>query len=111
MKDQLTQLQKEALAALASVDTLDGLVELRNSFLGKKGQLTTILKGVKDLSPEDKATIGKESNDLRKELLAAFEARERDIKKLQIEKQLKEEFEDMTIPIARPSTQLILPIK
>jgi len=57
MKDQLNSLRKKALKGLKDVETIDGLIEYKNSLLGKKGELTDILKGVKDLSPEDKATV------------------------------------------------------
>ncbi|MDD3646596.1 MAG: phenylalanine--tRNA ligase subunit alpha [Candidatus Gracilibacteria bacterium] len=69
MKEKLQELKKEFLEALEKTNTETELKELENSFLGKKGKLKDILAGIKDLSIDDKKTIGVEANELKNFLL------------------------------------------
>ena len=65
MKDQLEQLQKQALAELGGVNSEEELQSLRVKFLGKKGELTAIMKGIGALTPEERPLIGQVVNAVR----------------------------------------------
>ena len=65
MKDRLKQIMDEAMAQIDSSDKLDKLNEIKVSFLGKKGELTSILKSMKDVAPEDRPKVGQMVNDAR----------------------------------------------
>ena len=68
MKDRLKQIMDEAMAQIDSSDKLDKLNEIKVSFLGKKGELTSILKSMKDVAPEDRPKVGLMVNDARSKI-------------------------------------------
>ena len=57
MKDKLKKILDEAMAQIDSSDRLDRLNEIKVSFLGKKGELTSVLKAMKDVAPEDRPKV------------------------------------------------------
>ena len=58
MKERLEQIKAEAIRQINESEALDKLNDVRVSFLGKKGELTTVLKGMKDVAPEDRPKVG-----------------------------------------------------
>ena len=68
MKEKLKQIHQAALESLAEVKEAKALDEMKVSLLGKKGELTGILKGMKDLSPEERPVIGELANQVRKDI-------------------------------------------
>jgi len=65
MKEQLANLKNEFIESIKNIDCPEKLEELEKDFLGKKGKLNDILKGIKDLSNEDKKVVGPEANKLK----------------------------------------------
>ena len=61
MKAKLDQIREQALAQIKNCENMDKLNEIRVSILGKKGELTSVLKSMKDVAPEDRPgrTVGK----------------------------------------------------
>lgn len=106
MLQKLQQLQSTVLEHLPGISTEDALVEYKNSILGKTGELTLILKWLKDLSPEERGTVGKAANDIRDVLTEAFDAEKNRIKNEVIAARLQSEWEDMTVPLAQKSGSL-----
>ena len=72
MDDKLKKLESAALKALKEASSPDELKNLEKKFLGKSGEITGILKGLASLSIEEKKSIGKAANDLKKTLAAKF---------------------------------------
>ena len=68
MKDKLKQIMNEAMTQIDSSDKLEKLNEIKVSFLGKKGELTSILKSMKDVAPEDRPKVGQMVNDARSKI-------------------------------------------
>ncbi|MCR8968088.1 phenylalanine--tRNA ligase subunit alpha [Streptococcus zalophi] len=100
LQEELQTLKTETLETIETM-SLDGakeLQELRVSVLGKKGKLTEILKGLKDLSNEMRPVIGKEANEVRDALTKAFEEKAVAISNEKIAKQLESEKIDVTLP-------------
>ncbi len=95
---QLNTLQTTVLDHLPSLTTEDALIEYRNTILGKTGELTTILKWLKDLTPEERGTIGKLANETRDIITEAFEREKMRIKDDMISARLANEWEDVTVP-------------
>ena len=95
MELQLQELAQQVQEAIETIEDKPQLIEYKNTILGKKGKLTEILKWVKDLTPEQKATVGKMSNDLKKNFAHIFSDRMKYIDQEKMKQQLKEEFEDM----------------
>lgn len=72
MEQQIAQITKDALAQIAAATTCDMVEDVRVAVLGKKGTLTAVIKGLKDLSPHEKKTIGPIANDAKATLTAAL---------------------------------------
>jgi phenylalanyl-tRNA synthetase alpha chain len=98
MKEQLEQLQAQALAALAGVTGEDELQALKVRFLGKKGELTAIMKGIGALSAEERPLIGQVVNSVRDCLEESFENTALSLKERLKTEKLASEFVDVTLP-------------
>ena len=71
MKDKLEMIKHSAIASIETADTLNTLEELRVQYLGKKGELTAVLRNMKDLSNEERPIIGQMANEVRETTHAA----------------------------------------
>ena len=98
MKKQLEQIQQDAIAALNAADSPAALEELRVRLLGKKGDLTAVLKQMGKLSPEERPVLGQLANTVRANIEQVLEARKTEINALVLEKKLADEAIDVTIP-------------
>ena len=98
MKKQLEQIQQDAIAALNAADSPAALEELRVRLLGKKGDLTAVLKQMGKLSPEERPVVGQLANTVRANIEQVLEARKTEINALVLEKKLADEAIDVTIP-------------
>ena len=65
MKERLEAIRERALAQINETDSLDKLNDIRVAFLGKKGELTEVLKGMKEVAPEDRPKVGQIVNETR----------------------------------------------
>lgn len=103
MEQQLKQLQNQALKQIEAAKTQQELQDAEVLYLGRKGELTAMMKQLKDLSVEDKKIIGPLSNDVKTTIINELEARRSELEAKEIEKQLEGQFFDITAPgIARP---------
>lgn len=98
LETQLQQLQTEAVAAITSADTLDALETLRVSYLGKKGQLSQILKGMGKLDASERPKIGGLANQVKEALQQGLEQKKSDLNQAAIAAQLAAETLDVTMP-------------
>ena len=98
MKEQLKLLRETSLAAIAEAQTGDELEALRIKYLGKKGELTAILKQMGKLSAEERPVMGQLANEVRNVLEQSLEQRKAAVSALMLEKRLADEAIDVTIP-------------
>ncbi len=98
MKAQLEQIKINALAALDAAETPAALEELRVKLLGKKGELTAVLKMMGKLSPEERPVMGQLANAVRAEIENKLEERKAAIHAAVLEAKLAAEAIDVTIP-------------
>jgi phenylalanyl-tRNA synthetase alpha chain len=98
MKDQLEMLQQQALAELAVVSNEEELQSLKVKFLGRKGELTAIMKGIGALTPEERPLIGQVVNAVRDCLEESFETTSLALKEQLKSAKLKSEIIDVTLP-------------
>ena len=98
MKEQLELIKQNALAALDAAQTPAALDELRVKWLGKKGELTAVLKMMGKLSAEERPVMGQLANAVRAEIEAKLEQRKAAINAAVLEAKLAEEAIDVTIP-------------
>ena len=103
MKETLENLRAAGLAELYACDAARRLEELRVKYLGKKGELTAILKQMGGLSAEERPIIGALANTVREALDAAISARAAAIEAATLEVQLKRERLDVTVPGTTPA--------
>lgn len=101
MQDKLQQIKESVLIQLNSVNDLKELDQVRVSILGKKGELTAILKGMKDLSNEERPIIGKLANEVRSDIEEKLEEAKKRLSLKARETQLQTETIDVTMPARR----------
>lgn len=102
MKEQLAKIRAEALSALETVKDSTALDELRVKYLGKKGELTAVLKQMGGLSPEERPKMGQLVNEVKASLESAMEIQSAKLEKAALEARLKLETVDVTIPGKAP---------
>lgn len=98
MKDQLEKIKQEALKQIESSDALEKLNDIKVAYLGKKGELTSVLKSMKDVAPEDRPKVGQMVNDARAVIEGKLEEAMSALQKKAREEQLKKEVIDVTLP-------------
>ena len=89
MENQIIALRNEITEKLQSTSDLAVLDGIRVAYLGKKGSITALLKGMKDLTPEEKKTFGAKVNELKEEATTAIDAKAQELKELEIKKELE----------------------
>ncbi|ANS73627.1 phenylalanine--tRNA ligase subunit alpha [Paenibacillus yonginensis] len=104
MRERLEQLKQEALAELNGVLDAGQLNELRVKYLGKKGALTEILRGMGALSAEERPVIGQVANEVRGAIEAVIEEKQQKFEQQETERRLAAEKLDVTLP-GRPLKQ------
>ena len=98
MREQLAKMKAEALEALGRVQTPSDLDTLRVQYLGKKGELTAVLKQMGKLSAEERPAMGQLANEVRAVLEEALDRTGRRLEQAALEARLKAEAVDVTIP-------------
>ena len=99
MKDTLNRIKVEALKTIASPETDDAALEaLRIKYLGKKGELTAVLRGMGQLSPEERPVVGQIANEVRAEIENAIGEKKAALKEKALEASLVAEKLDVTVP-------------
>lgn len=114
MKEKITEIEKKSIQEIENCTTQKELNELKVKYLGKKGELTTVLRGMGALSPEERPVIGSLVNQVRDKLNELFTEKEETFKKKELEKRLLTEKIDITEPSKKielgslhPITQII----
>ncbi len=104
MKEKLEKIRAKALEELSQMEggeasaALEKLNDIRVNILGKKGELTAVLKGMKDVAPEDRPKVGQMVNDTRAEIEAALEKAKKKMERAMREAAMKAEVIDVTLP-------------
>ena len=98
MKEQLELIRQQAMTDLDQATTPAQLEELRVRLLGKKGELTAVLKQMGKLSPEERPVMGQVANSVRAAIEEKLEARKAQINAAVLEEKLAAEAIDVTIP-------------
>lgn len=98
MKDKLEQIKVHAKERIEASDALDRLNEVRVNILGKKGELTNMLKSMKDVAQEDRPKVGQLVNETREEIEKMLEVAKFKMEQTAREAKLKAEVIDVTLP-------------
>lgn len=98
MQDKVYEIKSTALSEIEEAKNLTELENIRIKYLGKKGELTSILKMMGTLSPEERPKMGTIVNEAKNEITGKLEIKEQAFKEQEIEKKLEEERIDVTLP-------------
>ncbi|MDE6615805.1 MAG: phenylalanine--tRNA ligase subunit alpha, partial [Lachnospiraceae bacterium] len=98
MKDKLKKIMDTAIEQIDATEQLDKLNDIKVVFLGKKGELTSLLKSMKDLAPEDRPKAGQMVNEARTKIEGMLEAKKKEFEKAVLEEKLANEKIDVTLP-------------
>ncbi|RKQ37959.1 phenylalanine--tRNA ligase subunit alpha [Oceanobacillus halophilus] len=98
MKEQLEAIQAEALEKVEQAKNPKELQEIRVTYLGKKGSLTKVLKGMGKLSKEERPVVGQIANVVRDAIAKALDDKSEMLEQIALEKQLESEAIDVTLP-------------
>ena len=104
LKGQLTELRAQALEAIQNSTDDQAINEARVKFLGKKGPITAVLRGMKDLSKEERPKVGQFANEIRDQIQVALDEKRAAIEAARLNQQLVSETLDVTLP-GRPVIQ------
>ena len=114
MKEQIAKIKENSIKEIEECKNQKDLNELKVKYVGKKGELTTVLRGMGALSPEERPVIGSLVNEVRDELNKLFENKEAEFKKEELQKKFLTENIDVTEPSKKielgslhPITQVI----
>src|ERR1044071_7336492 len=102
MLERIEEIRGEAAAAIGAAGSSAALEELRVRYLGRKAELTTILRGIADLPPQERGAVGGSANKARKELEALLEASAERLDASELESKLVSDRVDVTLPGAPP---------
>lgn len=98
MREKLSEIRLSAKACIENCEKLSDIEEIRIRFLGKKGELTAVLRGMGALSAEERPVIGALANEVRSDIESAIDEKKTALNKAESEKKLKEETIDVTMP-------------
>jgi len=98
LKEEISKIQKEALQNVEKAKDLKELNSIRVQYLGKKGELTLLLRQMGNLTPEERPVMGAAVNTAKQEVEAKIQEKEEVLRKLELEEKLKKEEIDITLP-------------
>ena len=98
MREKLFDILNRAQGELNMVVNKDQLADFKVKFLGKQGELTSVLRGMRDVAPEDRPKIGALINDVREKIENAYAEKEENFNRLELEKELAKSALDITEP-------------
>lgn len=95
---ELSELQRTAHDAIARAETLSMLEVIRVDYLGKKGRLTELLKGLAGLTAEEKPLVGQQVNQAKRDIMARIDEKKIELKEHELETKIASEHLDVTLP-------------
>lgn len=110
MKEKLQALKEQVLEELATIQTVTALKDVKVKYLGKKGSLTEIMRGMGKLSPQERPVIGQMVNEIRSQLEATIAERSKELEKAELEIRLANEKIDITLPGRKPQEGHLHPV-
>mgnify|MGYP002564204714 FL=1 len=110
MREKFEELRKRAKEELESIGTMKLLADLKTKFIGKNGEIRALLRGMKDVPSEEKASFGKMVNELNDEVSGYFEKKEAELKELERSILYKKQAVDVTLPGKKPASGSLHPL-
>ena len=110
MQEKFNELKLKAKKELEKIDSSRILNDLRAKYIGKNGEVTALLRGMKDIPAEERSTFGKMVNDLKVEVAEMFQAKEEEIKDKELLEKFNREAIDVTLPGKTPQLGSLHPL-
>ena len=101
MKEKLKQIRESAMAQLGAIDSSEALEQLRVKLLGKKGELTAVLRGMGSLSAEERPAVGQVATEVREAIAGRIEEKRERLERERLQHRLESEKIDVTMPSKR----------
>ena len=98
MQEKFENLTNKALKDVETVSSIHVLSELKAKYIGKNGEVTSLLRGMKDVAPEMRASFGKMVNDLKDRIAEIFSDKEKELKSAELKEKYEKEAVDITLP-------------
>ena len=98
MQEKFIEIKNKAQLEIADIDSTKSLNDLKAKYLGKNGEVTSLLRGMKDIPAENRAEFGKMVNDLKVEITDIFSAKESELKENEMQAKFDSEAIDVTLP-------------
>lgn len=98
MQEKFNQIIENAKKDVLSVDSSKNLFELRSKYTGKNGEITSLLRGMKDIPAEERSSFGKLVNELKNKIDELFNAKDKELKDAELLNKFKSEAVDITLP-------------
>ena len=108
--EQFEQIKQKAKEEIAKIMSLNAIGEIKAKFIGKNGEITALLRGMKDIPFEMRAEFGKKVNDLKEEVSEFFAKKESELKALETAKKFKKDAVDITMPGKIPALGSLHPL-
>ncbi len=110
MKEKLDGIHKESLAEIQRADSVNVLDQLRVKYLGKKGELTTLLKQIGKLPPEERRQTGQLINEVKQKVSSAIDLKNSELVELELQARIEQEKIDVTLPGRKARVGSIHPV-
>jgi phenylalanyl-tRNA synthetase alpha chain len=104
MNTMLQRIKEDTLSKIEASSSVEKLNEIKVAVLGKKGELTQVLKGMKDVAPEERPKVGQMVNEARAVIEERLEAKTKELNHLLLTEKMKRESIDVTLPGVRKMT-------
>ena len=108
MKEELQRIKAEALDAIKGLTDIQSLQDIRVKYLGKKGEVTALLKGLGKLSPEERPKAGALVNAVREALEAEIDTVKVRMETAELNARLEQERIDITLPVVRQKLDIFI---
>ena len=110
MRDKIQQIREKALAEIDKADGLEKLNDVRAAILGKKGELTAVLKGMKDVAPDERPKVGQWVNETREAVEKLLDEKVKKFEAEALKRKYESEKIDVTMPAKRSKKGNLLPV-
>ena len=108
MRDKIQQIREKALAEIDKADGLEKLNDVRAAILGKKGELTAVLKGMKDVAPDERPKVGQWVNETREAVEKLLDEKVKKFEAEALKRKYESEKIDVTMPAKRSSSSPVI---
>ncbi len=110
MQEKFEQIKKSAKNEIEKISETKFFADLRAKYIGKNGEVTALLRGMRDVPAEQRSEFGKMVNELKEEIALIFDQKEKELKEKELKEKLLSQAVDITMPAKKEKTGSIHPL-